>query len=441
MQPQVSSLTWSDYRFGRQELSTWSRAVILGLSSCLLIPRGVELQLGTIMIDSSRVLLTLFGLVAVNQLLSGTIRLRATPADLLMAIHVGIIGFSAIYHDGLGEGLEAAIAVFIDMGLAYFVARVFVRNLRSYRYFVRIALIIAAITAVFGLVEMVTGYSIVRAAYHALFPKVHSVHLVEQRLSLYRALATFRVEILFGLYCMTVFALAVCVNPYHLKFGPKLYKVCLILCVLGVFASLSSGPWLGLALCIFCLAYSQITRDIRSRWKLLLFGIVLSFLFLSIVSNRGPIKLVISYLAVVPQTGYGRLVMWECIWALVPEYWPLGWGWGSDWPRHEWYIWSSIDSFYGVLLVRSGIFPVLSIVGFLAYSWYRLSNVGVRNGLGACEARGWILATVCLFLVAINVHIFGNLVFATYFLLGAGQTLFTAYESTPHPGRLFEETP
>ena len=388
------------------------------------------------MISPSRLVLTMFSIMAVNQLLSGTITIRTTPADWLMLTHVGIIALSAVYHGGFGEGLENAIATVTDMGMAYFVARVAVRNLDCYRYFVRVILVIAAISAVFALVEMVTGYSIIRNAYHIFFPKVGHLRLYEQRLSLYRSLATFRHWILFGLYCVLAFALSVHAKPYHLKMGSAFYKGCLALCVAGVFASLSSGPWMAFGLCLFCLAYGRLMKNVGGRWKLFLFAIGAGFLLLSVVSNRGPIKLAINYLTLDTGTGYVRLMMWQSVWALMSDYWLLGWGWGAEWPHHEWYIWSSIDSFYAVLLVRSGIFAALSIIAFFAYSWYRISNVMDREQFAAGEARGWILATVALFIMGITVHIFGNLVFAVYFLLGAGQTLFNTRESMLHSIRV-----
>lgn len=428
MQDLISSLPVSNYRFGQQSLPAWSRAAILLSLSCVLIPRGVELQLGTIMIDSSRVVLTLFSIMAVYQLLSGAITIRMTPADWLMFTHVGIIGFSAIYYGGFREGLENAIAMLTDMGLAYFVARVAVRNRDCYRYFVRIVFLIAAISAVFALVEMLTGYSIIRNAYHIFFSKVGHLHLYEQRLSMYRSLATFRHWILLGLYCVLAFALSVHAKPYHLRMGSAFYKGCLALCVAGVLASLSSGPWMAFCLCIFCLAYGRLMRNVQGRWKLLLVSAGVGFLFVSIASNRGPLKMITSF-ALNPGTGYGRIYMWEMVLAFMPGHWLLGWGWGLDWPRPEWYVWASIDSYYAVWLVRSGVFSVLSIVAFLVYSWYRMSKVVGRKHFFASEARGWILATVALFIMGITVHIFGNLIFAVYFLLGAGQILFDTCES------------
>ena len=418
--------------FGKQQIPNWSRVAILSMLSCLLIPRGVELQLGTIMIDIPRILLTLFSLMAMSQLLSGRVILRLTFADLFMSVHVGIIAFSAVYHEGFGEGLESAIAVLVDMGMAYFVARVVVHNLACYRYYVRIVLIIAAISAVFGLIEMFTGFSPLKATYHTFFSKVEGIYLLtEKRHGLYRAAAAFRVSLLFGLYCAIAFTVAVYVKHNELNMGKWVRRICLTFCVLGVFASLSSGPWLALMLCLFCLVYDRITGNIRNKWKILLLTCGLGLLFLTIASNRGPVKLIINYLTLDPGNGYIRLAMWECVWTLMRDYWPLGWGWFGDWPRSvDWYIWLSADSFYAVYLIRSGIFAVLSIVGFMFYCWYKISYFSGQKYISINEAKGWIIGTVCLFITALTVDIFGNLIFATYFLLGAGQTLFTVPEST-----------
>lgn len=372
-------------------------------------------------------------------MLSGAITIRTTPADWLMLTHVGIIALSAVYHGGFGDGLENAIAAVTDMGLAYFVARVAICNRACYHYFVRIVLVIAAISAVFALVEMLTGYSIIRNAYHIFFPKVGHLHLYEQRLSLYRSLVTFGHWILFGLYCVLAFALSVHMKPYHLSMGKVFYIGCLVLCVAGVFASLSSGPWTAFCLCIFCLVYGRFMRNVKDRWKLLLVSAGIGFLLLSIVSNRGPLKIIASF-ALSPATAYGRIYMWEMVLALMPDNWLLGWGWGEDWPRAEWFIWTSIDSYYAVWLVRSGVFSVLSIVAFFVYSWHRISKVIGRKHSFASEARGWVLATVALFVMGISVHIFGNLIFAVYFLFGAGQMLFDTSESMSHSNRVYRNS-
>jgi len=429
MQVIAPSIVLSEHQLGRYTIPRWSRVAILACMCSLLIPRGADFQIGTILIDYTRVTLTVLAIMAAEQVLSGKVQLQTTLADWFILGHIAVIALSALWHEGIDEGLEIAVGqVLVDMGLAYFVARVAIRDLQCYRYFIRIVVLIAVISAVIGLSETFTGYNIVRAVYHTIFPRVLYVYLDVKRLGLYRAYALFGTDILFGAYCMVAFALAACMKHRNLGMSQRMYRICLVLCLLGVFSSLSSGPWMGMAFCFFCLTYDWVMRCIRSRWKLFIFCGVAIFLFLRVFSGRGPIKILIDY-TLDPQTGYVRLAMWECVWALMPKYWLLGWGWTNDWPRAvEWYFFHSVDSFYAVNLIRSGVFSVLFILGSLFYAWYRLSRVAGQKHLETNEAKGWILGTACLFFTAITVDIFGNMVSATYFLLGAGQTLFTAYE-------------
>lgn len=414
-----------------------SRIVILLLSGCLLIPRGVEFQLGTIMINSSRILLSIFGIVVLSQWASGRIRIPWSWADWLMSTHVFIIVVAALYHEGLNEGLEIATGqTVLDMGVAYFLARAVIRDIPCYRYFVRITLFIVLISAIIGLSEMLTGYNVVRAIYHAFFPKVLYVHLGIQRLGLWRAYALFGTDILLGVFCMVAFALAWHVEPSALRMGRAFKKFCLLMCLVGVFSSLSSGPWLGLAVCAACLAYQRIMRGVQGRWAILFSVLGAMWLFLSVASNRGPIRIIICDLTLDPVTGYYRYDLWRCIWALMRDYWALGWGWKVDWPRAvEWINLPSIDSLYGVLLVQAGVFSVITLIGFLAYSLRRAYQYTNKDGEAANESSGWILAMVCLFLVATTVHIFGNLTFWTCFLFGAGQIFVGRPNSRPSVGK------
>ncbi len=420
----------------------WSRAAILCILGCLLIPRGVELQLGSIMIDPSRVLLALFGCYAVSQLLAHPRLVRWNVADLLMLVHVGIIAFSAIYHDGFDEGLENCIATIVDMGLAYLVARAAVSRLASYHYCLRVLLFIAAVCGFFGIIESFTGHSLIRAAYQLVFPRVGDV-IYGQRLGLNRATGTFRVDILFGLFCMSVFALTALVPARRLGIRPITRRIGLALTLAGVFFSLSSGPWLGLMLSLFFFLYDHALRSERNRWKLLV-GTALGLLTAaSVASGRGPFKLVIDYLSLDPLSGYVRLAMYESVSKLVPDYWPLGWGWGDDWPRVEWYTWTSIDCFYADMFVKAGAIAVLAFVAFVVYS---ISSVGARPAEEQSvrpECRGWAVALTCLSIVIITVDIFGNFVFYAYFLAGAGQVLRhasadalpTSRRTAPSPAR------
>ena len=322
------------------------------------------------------------------------------------------------------------------MGLAYLVARVAADNLLSYHFFLRTALMIAAISGVFGAIEMFSGYSLIRGAFAPFFPQVPYVYLVNQRLSLYRATGTFPADILFGLYCMLSFGLAINVGFAKLAMRRESYWTCMVLALVGVFSSLSSGPWLALTLVLCMMVYDRLFRSERNRWWFLVLGSLAAWLTLGMLSNRGPLKLLVDYLTLNPDSGYIRMAMLECMWDLVPNYWSLGWGWGNDWPRSvEWYKWNSIDCFYAVLFVRSGVFAVFTFLSFMAYSWYRACKTAGRSPTMSREIKGWIMTTVAFCFAVMTVDVFGNFVVPVYAILGAGQVLMTP--SANHRTRTF----
>jgi len=331
---------------------------------CLLVPRGVDVPVGSILIDCPRVIFFGAALALAGKINAGVIRFSPIAADWLMLGHVALTALSGLYHQGLREGAEITMQVITDMGLPYFVARAAIDSIGCYRFYVRVLLTIAVICSAFALVEMVTGHSVVRQAYHLVFHRVTHLRLEEQRLGLYRSIATFRHWILFGVYCSTVFALAVHMTPESLGLSRIRYRWMLGSVLVGVFASLSSGPWIGILLCACLMLYGRVMKGVHGRWKLFGTASVIVFVGLTIVSNRGPIRLAMDYLTLDSQTAYVRWGMWESVIDLMPTHWPIGWGWNPDWPRLEWYIWTSMDSFYAVQLVRSGVIAVVFLLLF-----------------------------------------------------------------------------
>lgn len=404
-----------------------SRLAIAALLLCLLIPRGVEVRLGSILIDPSRVLLFLFGGAAFFRWAAGAIKIRLTICDLMMAVHCALIAFSAVYHEGYGDGLERAISMLLFNAAAYGIARVTIRNEESFSYYVRMMLLIAAISGVFGAIEMCTGFSPIRALYKIAFPHVEYVYLDNMRLRLYRATGTFRADILLGLFCVMTMGLTVFLTPKQLRLSKDRMRAMQVLACIGIFSSLSSGPWLATVLMIVCIAYDRLTRGVSGRWYLFVGGFLSVMVILQMVTKYGVFNFLINRMTLNPESGQVRMAMWESVIALVPTYWPIGWGWGNDWPRAvNWYTWASIDSYYCVYFVRSGIFTLISLVLFYLIGWTRAGRLTHSANRISAEAKGWILATVCLALVAITVHIFGNLIYAMYFMLGSGMWLVEA---------------
>ena len=165
----------SSRRPRRMHVPLAARLAIAGVLGSLLLPRGADLQIGSILIDAPRVVLTCFSLIGLHKVLMQPGLIKWSIADLAIGVHVLLFAASAVFHVGSMDGLELAISVLIDMGAAYFVARVFVANRDCYSYYVRALLGVAAFLSVFGCIESLTGYSPLRGFLHMFFPRVHYV--------------------------------------------------------------------------------------------------------------------------------------------------------------------------------------------------------------------------------------------------------------------------
>jgi hypothetical protein len=66
---------------------------------------------------------------------------------------------------------------------------------------------------------------------------------------------------------------------------------------------------------------------------------------------------------------------------------------------------------------------VLAILSFITYSWLKIGALSGWKYPIAREALGWQICTICLFVSALTVDIFGSMIFAVYFMLGSGQVL------------------
>lgn len=403
-------------------LPGWVKQAIVACVAIIFVPPGVALSLGSIRIDAARVVMPLVCLAILCNRSKWMPPVKWMWADYLMGGHILIMAFSALHHHG-SAGLNNALGVIADVGLAYLIGRILVRNISAYRYFLKVSLLAAGVLGGLAAIESVAGISLLRRAFRVAFKQVPYISLEGGRLSLYRASVSFQVSLLLGLYCAMIFALTIFLSHNKLDLKKWTYRLLIGFAIVGVFASLSSGSWGGMGICLLCLCYDRLSRGFNNRWKLLVAGTITLNLVLSVLSNRGPIKLAIGHLTLNSQTGYIRLAMWDAVNAIMKTHWFLGWGWGENWPRPEWYIWGSIDSFYAVWMVRSGVLSVMLFLGAVVYTWYRLCKGIAKTDHFLEETKSWILATVCLMIIAITVHMWGNLVTAVYMVLGLGPGL------------------
>jgi hypothetical protein len=176
--------------------------------------------------------------------------------------------------------LENRAGAVFDMVLPYFAVRMIVRNRQQYLTLLKAILIIAAPLAIVGLYECLTGSNPV-----GFFGKYYAWGSARgaapPRAGFYRAKVTFSQPIMYGLF----FAMLgpICAGLFRqTRKGKLVYAIGAGLMGVGVFSSVSAGPWLAVLLSVlFITLYFY-----RRYWKIALLLTILVFGMVEIISDR-----------------------------------------------------------------------------------------------------------------------------------------------------------
>jgi hypothetical protein len=177
---------------------------------------------------------------------------------------------------------ENRTGAIFDLVLPYFAVRMIIRDKQQYLMLLKAFVLIAAPLAILGLHESITGYNPVYfLAQYCPWRSSSDLRLPNPRSGFYRAFFSSGHPIIFGLFFVVLGPF--CAGLLRLvKSGMPLYTVAVLLMAVGVFSSMSSGPWYGAILAIIFIAFFPW----RKYWKLALCAIVLMCLLVEIISNR-----------------------------------------------------------------------------------------------------------------------------------------------------------
>jgi O-antigen ligase len=238
-------------------------------------------------------------------------------------------------------------------------------------------------------------------------------------LGLYRAEGIFEHPILSGIAMCYALILAAGLR------GPR-RALCFLGCGTGLFLSLSSAPWLAMAIGLACLIYRRIARAIAHRW-LLLAGAGACMIGAIFIVSKNPFGFIFSHMTLDAATGYFRLLIWEYAgWDLWQS--PIfGIGLSSDWLRPDWMP-SSVDSLWLRAAMLYGI-PGSALIGLsLVSASSRAVRISPRNAgwigpreVRLAEALG-IIAFLTVFL-GFTVHYWGICSLILSLLIGLRATL------------------
>ena len=395
-------------------------ALIVYLASAVWYPGYCTVKLGTIDFSVSRIVM----MVLYVKILLGTDlvkRFRWIWLDKIMLIYfvaqiaanIGTPSFSGLLENRAGAAF--------DMLLPYFAVRLIVQNRRQYLTLLKGVLIIAAPLAIMGFYQCVSGYNPVGflRRFHAWSVRsVERGYMPRMRYGFYRADVTFPMSIMYGLF----FAMLgpVCCGLLRVGGTKKLlYFAGVILMGIGVFASMSSGPYLAAVIAAMFIAF----YPFRRYWKPVLGTIIVMSLLVEIVSNRHFYDVLCRFTLSASAGWYRSRLITVAFDGGMSGHWIAGFGYNMDpgWgPRIDGRAHTDLVNYFIEHLARFGL------IGFIPFI---LMNVAVVKRLvdaakaSFYESDKWLIwclagAFCGLGAAMMSVSLFGEPTTVYYLMMG-----------------------
>lgn len=392
------------------------------------LPAEASISLGSLRLSAYRIILIVLLFPALGRLMQNR---RVPPAapDVLICLHGLWAAMALIVTMGLGEGIETAGIYFIETFGGYLVARAYITTPDRFAAVVRLIFIVTATLLAFAVMESLSGVHILREPFKAVFGGP-GPHKIEPRLGLTRAFTSFEHPILFGVFAASAFSSTYYVLCGGLLNGKTIKKVMVV--VGATFFSLSSGPFVALAFQMGLVGWDRITRGVANRWTILLSMFAGAWMVLTLLSNRSPVLVFISYMTFSASSAYNRVHIWTYGSAEVARHPLFGIGL-NDWIRAPWMS-ASMDNYWLITTMRYGIpafvFLVLTVVLVArAQAGARRRDPFVKN----C-AKAWLVTFMGFALAGLTVHFWNALMVQFFFLIGCGMAL-TKVPATARPGQ------
>jgi hypothetical protein len=355
-----------------------------------------------------RIALILLLPIALKRMLSQR-DMRLKAFDLLVFFYSAWSMTSYSVHGQSTEGIVYGGSVALESFGSYAVARAFIRDAETFMATLKFLVLSVAVAGLIALPETLFGGYFTHDFLRSMIGG-EKMPPVEQRLGLYRAASVFDHPIHLGTFCASLLALI-----WFAEKRAPIRNTCLVIVTLATLTALSSAPMLCLALQLGLIALERATRGLEGRLMLLFIIFAGLYIGASLVGTRSPMAIIATGFTLDSWTGYYRLMIWEYGIDTVTAHPLLGIG-QADWVRPKWMVSTTIDAFWLVIAMRTGI-PSVVFLGLAiilmagsAIAWRRRSrDPALRN-----ICTGWVISLTALSLAAATVHLW-NVVFAYYF--------------------------
>lgn len=280
---------------------------------------------------------------------------RIRPLDGMMLLAIAWIFVALSVTEGAQRALANGGSTAIDIGLAYFLARICLTSPNAFRRFLIFLAPAFLVMAVTILLETLGGRYIVQPFFIQIFGAAEEGFALGEgqvRYGLLRGAGPFPHPILAGLHLGSLLSL------YALSALRGWPRPVGILASLGALFTLSSSALIMLAGQLGLIFYNYLSKIVaQATWRLFFILLTLLIVLTELSSNRGAIRVFTELIALNSWTAYYRTLIWDYGLDNVFANPVFGIGF-ADWVRPAWMP-PSVDNYWLLIAMQYGVLEAL----------------------------------------------------------------------------------
>ena len=393
---------------------------------CIVLPIGITL--GPLFLTGLRLILMVMVLPLLFRLFSGAFG-RVFASDWLFLGYLFWATLSLLVNNP-ETVIEQTGSAGVEFLGGYVIGRALIRDKATFVALARALILIVLCLMPFAVAEALTGRSLILEVIRALpgLQTVAEVNATPRNLfgvTLERVQVGFTHPIHFGLFCSVTFSMCVVALRATMN-RTRRWVIGGAIAVTGCLA-LSSGAILAIGLQISLICWAIGLRRYPARWWILCAMIVFGYCLIDLLSNRKPLHVFLSYATFSAHTAYWRAITFE--WGLVNIWMNPMFGIGfHDWVRPEFMYSDSIDNFWLLTTMRYGIPAFLCLsVGYILVLVHLMRRDFHADPCLQDLRLAWVFTFIGLSFTLCTVHVWTAIFSFTFFLMGAGMWMITAY--------------
>lgn len=318
----------------------------------MMLPGGLNVVVAGVRLELYRIfLLVIFLFYCVR-----IIRFARIEPLLFLYVLWSSLGF--LYNHGFGV-FQTICILFLEVFVGYFIGTCFNGSGYASRKIFKLLGIVFLMLVPFAILEAMNGQRITHIFASKLTGSYASPYLGDSyyRFGMHRASVVFSHPILYSV-C------AAFLLPLFMIFTKGYFRILSLFALLvAIVTSVTSAGVLMLLIYSGVYFLRVISKYIPKIFKIVSWGALLVFAFLSVASDRGPIGIFIGTMSFNKHTAYARYNQWVIAFDDVMNNFFFGIGF-NDWSRPFWMS-DSIDSFWLMTALQNGVVAFLLLFAFV----------------------------------------------------------------------------